>query len=382
LLENPAPVRTGLAGFFLPSDRPTQEPVACYLQTIKAMPTSVTPTDQSLLNVVERMRQEITAETIASEEEAEAFRVRYLGQKSGRVTNLFKRIREVPPEDRREVGQQLNALKRLAESRLEEAQAHLRARQQADERRIDLTLPGRRAFTGTRHPLTQTMQDLIRIFERLGFSVAEGPEIEDDWHNFTALNFPPDHPARDMQDTLFVEKRADGQDVLLRTHTSPVQIRVMEAGEPPFRIIAPGRVYRNEAVSYKSFCLFHQIEGLAVDEGITFADLKHVLHTFARVLFGDDVKVRFRPSFFPFTEPSAEMDVWVEDPALPGGGRWMEILGSGMVDPNVLEACGIDAERYTGYAFGMGVERPAMRRYGVTDIRTFYENDLRFLEQF
>ncbi len=347
------------------------------------MPTSVTESDSSLLDRVEALRREIEAAALGSEEEAEAFRVRYLGQRSGLVTNLFKRIREVAPKDRRAVGQQLNALKQRAEERLLHAQAHLRQAPRADAGGIDLTLPGRRALTGSTHPITRTLEEIKRIFERLGFTVAEGPEIEDDWHNFTALNFPPDHPARDMQDTLFIEQsdREDGG-VLLRTHTSPVQIRVMKNQPPPYRLIAPGRVYRNEAISYKSFCLFHQVEGLCIDEGVTLADLKHVLHTFARAFFGDAVRVRFRPSFFPFTEPSAEMDIWWPKPDHPDGGQWLEILGSGMVDPNVLEAVGVDPERYTGYAFGMGVERPAMLRYGIDDIRILYENDVRFLDQF
>ena len=221
------------------------------------------------------------------------------------------------------------------------------------------------------------------MFESYGFDVEEGPEVEDDWHNFTALNFPPDHPARDMQDTFFVEANTGDDDgVVLRTHTSPVQIRVMERDEPPVRVVVPGRVYRNEAISYKSYCLFHQVEGLYVDKGVTMADLKQILHAFAKTLFGDDVRMRFRPSFFPFTEPSAEVDIWWADDNLPGGGRWLEILGCGMVDPNVLKAVDIDPEIYTGYAFGMGVERIAMLRYGIEDIRILYENDVRFLEQF
>ena len=332
---------------------------------------------------IDALERAIDAYAIGTEDDAEAFRVQFLGQRSGTVTALFKRIREVPASERRAVGQRLNALRQRAQRRLDDAQQRLRTDDGGPRARVDLTLPGRRAFTGSTHPLTQTLTDLVQIFERLGFQVADGPEVEDDWHNFTALNFPPDHPARDMQDTLFIAKpEGAAQDVLLRTHTSPVQIRVMEANEPPFRIIAPGRVYRNEAITYKSYCLFHQVEVLCVDEGVTFADLKHLVYTYARALFGDDVVLRFRPSFFPFTEPSAEADVWVEDPALPGGGRWMEILGCGMVDPNVLEACGIDPERYTGYAAGMGVERQAMRRYGVADIRAFFENDVRFLDQF
>jgi phenylalanyl-tRNA synthetase alpha chain len=344
----------------------------------------VTPSNKRLLERVDDVEREIEATVIGSEADAEAFRVRYLGQRSGIITNLFKRIREVPPDERRAAGQRLNALKKRAEERLEAARDQVQRDQGAEQAAIDLTLPGRRVLTGSTHLITQALHDITRIFERLGFTVADGPEIEDDWHNFTALNFPPDHPARDMQDTLFIEAPGDDGNggVMLRTHTSPVQIRVMEAHDPPFRLIAPGRVYRNETITYKSYCLFYQVEGLVVDEGVTMADLKHVLYTFARTYFGDDVTLRFRPSFFPFTEPSAEVDIWWPLPDHPNGGRWMEILGSGMVDPNVLEAVGIDSERYTGYAFGMGVERPAMLRYGIEDIRLFYENDVRFLDQF
>lgn len=338
-----------------------------------------------MLDIVDKLRQEIESEPIDSEESAEEFRIKYLGRSQGRITDLFKQIKNVEPADRPQFGQDVNALKQLAEERLAAFEAE---RSDGDERtdlRIDLTLPGRRpAPSGSIHPITQTLEDIKDVFQRFGFSVAEGPEIEDDWHNFTALNFPPDHPARDMQDTFFLERPDhDGTGgVVLRTHTSPVQIRVMQQQEPPLRIIAPGRVYRNEAISYKSFCLFHQVEGLYVDEGVTFADLKHLLHLFAQTMFGDDVRMRFRPSFFPFTEPSAEVDIWWVDESLPEGGRWLEILGCGMVDPNVFESVDIDAERYTGYAFGMGVERIAMLRYGIEDIRVLYENDIRFLEQF
>ncbi len=248
---------------------------------------------------------------------------------------------------------------------------------------VDVTLPGRKPYSGSVHPLTQTLEDITNIFLGFGFGVAEGPEIEDDWHNFTALNFPPDHPARDMQDTFFLRRTDDDeQDVVLRTHTSPVQIRAMQQQAPPLRLIAPGRVYRNEAISYKSFCLFHQVEGLYVDEGVSFADLKQILHLFAQALFGKEVRMRFRPSYFPFTEPSAEVDIWWHDEDHPRGGHWLEILGCGMVHPNVLRAVDVDPEQYTGYAFGMGVERIAMLRYGIDDIRLFYENDARFLEQF
>ena len=332
---------------------------------------------------IEEIRREMDAAPLDDLEQVERFRIDFLGRKSGSITALFKEISNVPAEDRRAFGQAVNALKQEAESRLEEAEKALREAVRSSEARdMDLTLPGRLpAYEGSRHPLTQTLHDIRRIFESYGFTVEEGPEIEDDWHNFTALNFPPDHPARDMQDTFFVEPPESSRGgVVLRTHTSPVQIRVMAQQAPPVRVIVPGRVYRNESISYKSFCLFHQVEGLYVDEQVTFADLKHMLHTFARAMFGDDVRMRFRPSFFPFTEPSAEVDIWWAKPGEEG--RWMEILGCGMVDPNVLEAVDVDPERYTGYAFGMGVERIAMIRHGIEDIRIFYENDARFLRQF
>lgn len=338
-----------------------------------------------MIESVEAIRRDIQEQRIDSPEKAEAFRIKYLGRRSGVITDLFKRMKDVAPEDRRIYGQQLNALRDLAEARLREFESATNGSHEVDATDPDLTLPGRRAQPpGSIHPITQTLEEITTVFERLGFTTVEGPEIEDDWHNFTALNFPPDHPARDMQDTFFLEPVGpDGTGgVVLRTHTSPMQIRVMESEEPPYRVIVPGRVYRNEAISYKSFCLFHQVEGLYVDEGVTFADLKYVLHAFARTIFGEDVRTRFRPSFFPFTEPSAEVDVWWADDALPGGGRWLEILGCGMVDPNVFESVDVDSERYTGYAFGMGVERIAMLRYGIDDIRVFYENDARFLEQF
>lgn len=329
---------------------------------------------------------DLAAADVSSAETLEAFRVAFLGRKQGRVTGLFKRVKEIAPEQRRDFGQAVNALKARAEAILENAEAALQAGGPMPAYDLDLTLPGRTLALGSLHPLTQTLEDIERFFARLGFAVAEGPEIEDDWHNFTALNFPPDHPARDMQDTFFLERpdpnAADGGGVLLRTHTSPVQVRALEAHGVPLRIIAPGRVYRNEAISYKSFCLFHQVEGLYVDEGVTFADLKEVLHLFARHFFGEDVRMRFRPSFFPFTEPSAEVDIWGVDESHPDGGRWLEILGCGLVDPNVLDTAGIDSERYTGYAFGMGVERIAMLRHGIGDIRLLYENDVRFLAQF
>ena len=338
---------------------------------------------------------DIESAPLGSADEAEAFRVRFLGRKAGAVTALFGRLGEAPADERRALGQQLNALKQAAEARLETATTA--AGPATGATTLDLTLPGRvpaPVERGTVHPLTQALADIEAAFRRLGFAVQRGPEIEDDWHNFTALNFPPEHPARDMQDTFFLEPPPpDGRGVLLRTHTSPVQVRVLEAavaasraagGAPgtlaaPVRVIAPGRVFRNEAISYKSFCLFHQVEGLVVDETATFADLKALLTAFAADFFGGAPRMQFRPSFFPFTEPSAEVDVWWDG---AGEGRWMEILGCGMVDPAVLEAVGLDAERYTGYAFGMGAERLAMLRHGIDDIRLLYENDVRFLAQF
>lgn len=342
--------------------------------------------DAPLSEAIDALRAEVEAATLSSADTIEAFRIDMLGRKSGKITTLFGRIGEVEPSQRGTIGQVLNGLKKSAEERINSAKESAGDGVTANLNIPDLTLPGRipaPISPGTLHPLTQTLREIERIFGSFGFAVEEGPEIEDDWHNFTALNFPPEHPARDMQDTLFVEPAAPtGRGIVMRTHTSPVQVRVMETNTPPIRIIVPGRVYRNESLSYKSYCLFHQVEGLYIDEGVTFADLKEILYVFARTLFGDDVKMRFRPSFFPFTEPSAEVDVWWEDKNLEGGGRWMEILGCGMVDPAVLENSGIDSERYTGYAFGMGVERMSQIKYGVSDIRLYYENDSRFLAQF
>ncbi len=359
-------------------------------------PASRIPLDSAIAAVL----AEIEAAPLDSPDAAEAFRVRFLGRKAGAVTALFGRMGEADPAERRALGQRLNALKAAAEARLDAAATSGPA---AGATTLDLTLPGRLTAPpepGTVHPLTAALADIEASFRRLGFAVARGPEIEDDWHNFSALNFPAEHPARDMQDTFFLEPPPpDGAGVLLRTHTSPVQVRVLEAavrastGPPgtldaPVRVIAPGRVFRNEAISYKSFCLFHQVEGLVVDETSTFAELKALLTAFAADFFGtgdgagEARRMQFRPSFFPFTEPSAEVDVWWDGGAADGEGRWMEILGCGMVDPAVLDAVGIDAERYTGYAFGMGAERLAMLRHGIDDIRLLYENDLRFLTQF
>jgi len=328
------------------------------------------------------LEAQIAAEDLQDAASVEAFRIKYLGRKNGLITDLFAQIGKIEPQERKAYGATINALKQQVETRLATAQALVEAAQkQATAQAIDLSLPGRMQPVGGLHPIRQTMEEIKRIFLSFGFGVAEGPEIEEDWYNFSALNFPPDHPARDMQDTFFVEApNGENGGVVLRTHTSPVQVRVMQNTKPPIRIIAPGRVYRNETITYKSYCLFHQVEGLYIDENVTFADLKQVLRMFAEAAFGEGVKMRFRPSFFPFTEPSAEVDIWWQNE--DGSGRWLEILGCGMVDPNVLENCGIDAEKYKGYAFGMGVERIAMLRHGITDIRVLYENDVRFLEQF
>lgn len=331
---------------------------------------------------IEALREKMEAESIESEEDAEAFRIAYLGRNQGAIPALFDQIEDLPPEERPEFGRRVNALKEQAQERLETARARLKRDEQAGDADIDLTLPGRRDVQGSTHPLTQTMDEILRILRGLGFATYEGPEIETDWHNFSALNFPPDHPARDMQDTFFVKDAPTDPPPVLRTHTSPGQIRVMQEEAPPLRVAVPGRVYRNEAISYKSFCLFHQVELLYVDEGVTMAQLKQVLYSLARALFGDDVTLRFRPSYFPFTEPSAEVDVWWDDDDDSDDGQWMEILGCGMVHPNVFSSVDVDPERYTGYAVGMGVERMAMLRHGIDDIRVFYENDIRFLDQF
>ncbi|MBT3450219.1 MAG: phenylalanine--tRNA ligase subunit alpha [Bacteroidetes Order II. Incertae sedis bacterium] len=334
------------------------------------------------LAALKALQKEIQETVLDSRESVDEYRIRFLSRKQGQVTALLKRIPEVAAEHRKQFGQEINAAKSLVESRIEQASSSFSGDATSGPE-LDFTLPGREVAEGSLHPITHALRLITKVFESYGFAVAEGPEAEDDWHNFSALNFPPDHPARDMQDTFFIEPpESDHGGILLRTHTSGVQIRVMENQKPPIRVIAPGRVYRNEAISYKSYCLFHQVEGLYVDEGVTMADLKQIIHAFARTLFGEDVKMRFRPSFFPFTEPSAEVDIWWKDDALHDGGRWMEIMGCGMVDPNVLEGVGIDSEKYTGYAFGMGIERIAMLRYGIDDIRILYENDIRFLEQF
>lgn len=331
---------------------------------------------------IQGLMQEVQNLTAASVDAVEQLRIKYLSKK-GEVSLLFNDFRNVPADEKREVGQLLNELKNLATDRINQLKEELSQLQGPGEQ-TDLTRTADPIALGTRHPLSLVKNEIIEIFARIGFGVAEGPEIEDDWHVFGALNFPPEHPARDMQDTFFIEQKPD---VVLRTHTSSVQTRVMSKQQPPIRLLFPGRVYRNEAISYRAHCFFHQVEGLYIDKNVSFADLKQALLYFAREMFGESTQIRLRPSYFPFTEPSAEMDISCN---LCGGKGcpfckhtgWVEILGCGMVDPNVLINCGIDPEVYTGYAFGMGVERITNLKYQVKDLRMFSENDVRFLRQF
>lgn len=333
---------------------------------------------------VDEMKAAIEADQPGDLQALEQFRIKYLGSKNA-IKALFGEIRNIPNEQKKEYGQRVNAVKEAAEAKYNSLKQGLEtAAEEAAVKDIDLTAPGEPIELGSRHPIAVTMNRIIRIFERIGFVVADDREIEDDWHNFTAMNTPEDHPARDMQDTFYLQ---NSMEMLLRTHTSSVQARVMKHTQPPIRIIAPGRVYRNETVSARSHCQFHQVEGLYVDENVSFADLKQTLLYFAREMFGPDAKIRLRPSYFPFTEPSAEMDVYLgteteKDYRLTKGTGWLEILGCGMVDPAVLDNCGIDSSKYTGFAFGMGIERQALRLYDIGDIRLFFENDVRFLKQF
>jgi phenylalanyl-tRNA synthetase alpha chain len=326
---------------------------------------------------------EIEAFAAETPEQIEEFRIRFLSKK-GIIPGLFGEMKNIAAEERKDFGQWLNQLKNSAEEKVNLLKETLVHATTQPGKTIDLTLPADFIGLGSRHPLSIVRSEILGIFSRMGFSVSEGPEIEDDWHNFTALNFPENHPARDMQDTFFIEKNPD---IALRTHTSSVQIRVMEKTKPPIRSVFPGRVYRNEAISARAHCFFHQIEGLYIDENVSFADLKQTLYYFATELFGKDTKIRLRPSYFPFTEPSAEMDISCFICGGKGckvckGSGWVEILGCGMVDPSVLENCHIDSKKYTGFAFGMGIERTTMLKYQINDIRLFFENDLRFLKQF
>lgn len=335
-----------------------------------------------MIDKINQLKAEIEALEAANVQEVEALRIKYLSKK-GAVSALMQDFRNVPPEQKRELGQALNQLKEAATAKLAALREALENTDTVDTD-LDLTRTAAPMTLGTRHPLSLVREEIIAIFSRLGFTIAEGPEIEDDWHVFSALNFAEDHPARDMQDTFFIQRNPD---VLLRTHTSSVQARVMEKTQPPIRVLCPGRVYRNEAISARAHCFFHQVEGLYVDENVSFADLRQTLLYFAREMFGPETKIRLRPSYFPFTEPSAEMDISCN---LCGGKGcsfckhtgWVEILGCGMVDPNVLDACGIDSKKYSGFALGMGVERITNLKYQVKDLRMFSENDVRFLRQF
>ncbi len=340
-----------------------------------------------LIEKIEALKGQISQLTANSEAALEELRIKYLSKK-GEITALFNEFKNVAPEQKRELGQRLNELKTMATERINSLRESFKETAK-EKNKIDITRPAFPAELGTRHPISVVRKQIIDIFSRLGFTLADGPEVEDDWHVFSALNFAADHPARDMQDTFFIEQ--DQQDVkrniVLRSHTSSVQVRTMENRQPPIRIICPGRVYRNEAITARAHCFFHQIEGLYIDKGVTFADLRQVLMDFSKELFGADTKIRLRPSYFPFTEPSAEMDVSCMLCGGEGCGfckhtGWVEILGCGMVDPNVLEASGIDSTIYTGYAFGLGIERITNLKYMVKDLRMFSENDVRFLEEF
>ncbi len=333
---------------------------------------------QNIDKILEEARQ-FKAETLG---EIEQFRILYLGKK-GVLADLFQNFKDLPADQKKETGQKINQLKQFIAEKIESLLENLSV-ESVDSSSTDLTLPGPPVQSGARHPISIVRSEIISIFNRLGYTISEGPEIEDDWHVFSSLNFPPEHPARDMQDTFFIEKDPD---ILLRTHTSSVQVRVMEKEILPIRTISPGRVFRNEAISARAHCIFHQVEGLYIDEDVSFADLKQTLLYFAQEMFGQEVEIRLRPSYFPFTEPSAEMDISCQ---ICGGKGcnvckytgWLEILGCGMVDPNVLEFNNIDSKKYTGFAFGMGIERVAMLKYQVKDLRLYFENDIRFLEQF
>ncbi len=335
-----------------------------------------------MLDKIKELQKEIEEVVANTIEEAEELRIKYLSKK-GEISKLFDEFRNVSAEQKKEVGQAVNTLKNFALEKINLLKEGLQE-QRGNQSGLDLSLPGEPMKLGTRHPISLVKNEILDIFKRLGFVVSEGPEIEDDWHVFSALNFPEEHPARDMQDTFFIQRNPD---ILLRTHTSSVQVHDMETMQPPIRTITPGRVFRNEAISYRAHCMFHQIEGLYIDENVSFADLKQTLLYFAKELFGENSEIRMRPSYFPFTEPSAEVDVSC---SICGGKGcnvckytgWLEILGCGMVDPNVLEASGIDSQKYTGFAFGMGIERIAMLKFGINDLRLYFENDVRFLQQF
>ena len=332
---------------------------------------------------IAQLESEISDYSVNNTNELEQFRIQFLGTKS-EIKELFNDFKSVPNDQKKEIGQLLNRLRASAEDKF----GLLKEKFQEEEtntNHLDFSKPGELFPVGSHHPISLIRQEIVEIFSRIAYQVSEGPEIEDDWHNFSALNFPPEHPARDMQDTFFIRKGEE--DLSLRTHTSSVQVRVMENQKPPIRTISPGRVYRNEAISARAHCFFHQVEGLYIDKDVTFADLKQTLLYFVRELFGEKSQIRLRPSYFPFTEPSAEVDIYwglktETDYRITKGTGWLEIMGCGMVDPNVLKNCGINPDEYNGFAFGMGIERIAMLLYQIGDIRMFYENDVRFLEQF
>ena len=334
-----------------------------------------------MLEKVNKLVEKVNGFTPNSKDDVNNFRIEYLGKK-GLLNDLFSAFKEVPSDQKKDFGAAINNLKVLVQNKIEEYKDSFETEEIKGS--IDLSRPVTLKNLGSRHPISLIRNEIVEIFNRIGFVISEGPEIEDDWHNFSALNLPKEHPARDMQDTFFIQTSPD---VLLRTHTSSVQVRYMESNNPPIRTLSPGRVYRNEAVSARAHCIFHQVEGLYIDENVSFADLKQALLYFAKEMFGEKTKIRLRPSYFPFTEPSAELDIYLgieteSDQRITKGTGWLEILGCGMVDPNVLENCGIDSKKYSGFAFGMGIERIAMLKYGVKDLRLFFENDVRFLKQF
>ena len=335
-----------------------------------------------MLDKIKELQKELEEIAVKSADELEELRIKYIS-KNGKISKLIEEFRNVSPDQKKEIGQAVNTLKNFAMDKIKVLKDAL-DEDTSEAKKLDTSLPGDPMKAGTRHPISIIRNEMLDIFKRLGFVVSEGPEIEDDWHVFSALNFPEEHPARDMQDTFFIQRNPD---ILLRTHTSSVQVHDMETMKPPIRTVTPGRVFRNEAISYRAHCMFHQIEGLYIDENVSFADLKQTLLYFAKELFGEKTEIRMRPSYFPFTEPSAELDVSC---SICGGkgcnvckySGWLEILGCGMVDPNVLEASGIDSMKYTGFAFGMGIERIAMLKFGINDLRLYFENDVRFLNQF
>ncbi|MEE3036856.1 MAG: phenylalanine--tRNA ligase subunit alpha [Bacteroidota bacterium] len=336
-----------------------------------------------MIEKINQLLEEVRAFHTDNPDDLEIFRIKFLGKK-GIMNDLFASFKQIPNNEKKEVGQSLNTLKQSIQQKLEQGKSTLSTAKQKSSTTNDLSRPISISQIGSRHPLSLVKNEIIDIFSRIGFNLSDGPEIEDDWHNFTALNLPQEHPARDMQDTFFIQTNPD---VLLRTHTSSVQVRYMENNRPPIRTLSPGRVYRNEAISARAHCIFHQVEGLYIDENVSFADLKQVLLYFAKEMFGEHTAIRLRPSYFPFTEPSAEVDVSCNICSGKGCNvckytGYLEILGCGMLDPNVLTNCHIDPKKYSGYAFGMGIERIAMLKYQIKDLRQFFENDVRFLEQF